>query len=367
MLWLKVILTALIGAVIFFLDIKMQLGVAGGVPYVAFVLMGLRFENRYSGLYLGVIATVLTITGYFLSPTGGELWKVLLNRLYAGFAIWVVAFGVYYQKRALEKVKEYTRELNKSKDNLEQKIKERTRELVAALEHQKDLNDHKSRFVTIASHEFRTPLSTVLSSAALIDKYHEPDQREKREKHINRITLSVQNLVSILDDFLSLDKLEHGKQEVVKENFDLTALCTDVIEELNLIKRNNQKIHYTYSGPKDVKNLDKKLLRKVITNLLSNAIKYSGEGQVIEISTEAGSENVMLTVKDHGIGIPKEEQHHMWEQFYRASNVSNIQGTGLGLNITKRHVEMMGGSISFTSEVDKGSNFVVQLSQKGEW
>ncbi|MCP4457200.1 MAG: hypothetical protein GY816_04110 [Cytophagales bacterium] len=212
-IWLKFLLTLLIGAAIFTFDVSIQLGVAGGVPYVALVLMGLWYGNKNTGLYLGIIASILTIIGYYLSPDGGEEWKVLLNRTYAGFAIWIVALGVFYQKKALQKVENYSRKLSKSKDDLEGKVKERTAELAEALEHQKDLNDHKTRFVSIASHEFRTPLSVVLSSASLVSKYTESDQQNKREKHIDRIKSSVQNLVTILDDFLSLDKLEQGKLE----------------------------------------------------------------------------------------------------------------------------------------------------------
>ncbi|OQP63778.1 hypothetical protein A3860_22825 [Niastella vici] len=243
---------------------------------------------------------------------------------------------------------------------LEKKVIERTFELTEALEREKELSELKSRFLSIASHEFRTPLSTILSSTSLIDKYNKEEQEENRKKHTTRIKSAVKNLTDILDDFLSLDKLEQGKVKASTEIINLYELSAEIIEELNCLLKTGQVIYLSFNGNRNIVQ-DKKILRNVLLNLLSNAIKYSGEQKSIYLSVEIENNLASIKVKDEGIGIPENEQKNMFGKFYRANNATNIQGTGLGLNIVKRYVELLNGDITFVSKENEGTTFTVSF------
>ncbi|HZV68034.1 MAG TPA: ATP-binding protein [Saprospiraceae bacterium] len=250
----------------------------------------------------------------------------------------------------------------KMNEELEDKVTARTLELTESLVKEKVLNEMKSRFVSLASHEFRTPLSTILSSVSLIDSYSHENQKASRIKHIERIRSSVKDLTGILEDFLSLDKLELGKTEITPEVFDLNEFSHDIIEEVNFMLKKGQHIQYTYSGEKELLQ-DKKILKNVFLNLLSNATKYSGENQVICLSIELANSIVSIRVKDEGIGIPEEEQKNMFQKFYRGKNAIHIQGTGLGLTIVKKYVELLKGTITFQSTFNLGTVFTVEFPQ----
>ena len=240
--------------------------------------------------------------------------------------------------------------------------KKTEQEMLRSLEKERQLNELKSRFVSMASHEFRTPLGTILSSISLVERYQEKGDIEKGQKHVQRIKSSVQTLTSILNDFLSLDKLEEGKVQLRPEEFNIHDLAKDLCEELSALKRKDQHIELIYEG-NDVVNLDAQFTRIIMLNLMSNAIKYSNDNGQIELKIHV-NKKVYISVKDDGIGIPKIDHQHMFERFFRAKNVTNIQGTGLGLNIVKRYVDMMEGTITFESEEGKGTTFAVELNQQ---
>lgn len=243
------------------------------------------------------------------------------------------------------------------KDSVED-LKKAEQEILKSLEKEKELGELKSRFVSMASHEFRTPLTTVLSSANLIAKYTESEQQEAREKHVNRIQKSVQNLTNILNDFLSLEKLESGVQKVQFSETDVNALIQEVGEEMGQSIKVGQEI--VISGKAPVLYTDEHILKNILFNLISNASKYSSEGDRIEIVIE--NDNALkIHVVDHGIGIPMAEQKKMFDRFFRAGNATNIQGTGLGLNIVKKYADLLRGDISFKSEEGKGSTFTLSL------
>ena len=238
-------------------------------------------------------------------------------------------------------------------------------ELRKALEIEQELNELKSRFISMASHEFRTPLSAILSSAILIGKQNEAGKEEKRRKYVKQIENNVRNLVVILNDFLSLSKLEEGKIAFHPELFDMVALSESILDEIENSKKKGQDLFFEYSPDTISVDLDPKLMRHVLTNLLSNAIKYSEENTSIHVKIKSNDEKILITVTDQGIGISKEEQEFLFGRFFRAKNATNIQGTGLGLHIVKQYTELMGGTVSFTSEVDKGSTFNVELPVSG--
>ena len=231
------------------------------------------------------------------------------------------------------------------------------KEIFNSLQKEKELNEMKSKFVSMASHEFRTPLSTILSSASLINKYIEVDQIEKIKRHTDRIQNNVKNLTMILNDFLSLEKLENNNILSEIEPFDIIECASEVKEDMQLLKKENQTITLTHRlSSTDVKT-DRFIIQNILTNLLSNAIKYSGNEGHISIDILQEDKDITIKVTDNGIGISKEDQQQLFQRFFRASNSGNVQGTGLGLHIFKRYVDLLGGTLFFESELGKGSTF----------
>jgi len=263
---------------------------------------------------------------------------------------------------ALEiKVEERTSEIEETVNRLlktNSVLEERELQLKEALNKEKELNELKSRFVSMASHEFRTPLSTILSSASLVSRYVSEEHNEKRQKHINRIKSSVSNLTGILNDFLSLSKIEEGKEVVSFEKIDLKQLLLLTIDETKGLLKLNQQIKLNISD-NHLLTTDKRIFKNVLFNLFSNAIKYSPEDSTILCNVIKSKNKFKIEITDQGIGIPEQDQKHLFSRFFRASNVENIQGTGLGLNIVKRYIELLGGSISFTSQEFKGTTFKI--------
>ena len=237
-------------------------------------------------------------------------------------------------------------------------------EILNALSKEQELNELKSRFISMASHEFRTPLSAILSSAILIGKQNEPGKEAKREKYIGQIKSNVRNLVVILNDFLSLSKLEEGRITVQHEPFDLLQFSYSLIEEIEANKKPGQKIIVSCAEPTFPVIMDPKLTRLILLNLMNNSIKYSNKNSRIDLILEKKDQSISIIVKDQGIGIPEEEQGHLFERFFRAKNSTNIQGTGLGLHIAKQCAELMGGTIGFKSKVNIGTSFTVELPLK---
>lgn len=296
----------------------------------------------------------------------------------------------------LSKIKEAERKVLELNQELEQKVHERTQELSEvvnrlldtnhklkfeveervkaenallineqelknSLEKEKELNELKTRFVSMASHEFRTPLSTILSSASLINKYTDGEHQEKREKHITKIKNSVAHLTNLLNDFLSISKIEEGKLRLQMENIEINSFCQDIIEEISLTVKSGQQVTCTLLPEPTVYKLDKTMIRAILYNLLSNASKYSPENATIELQLRKDGRDLEIGVMDEGIGIPELEQKHLFDRFFRASNAGSIQGTGLGLHIVKRYVDLIHGNITFTSREFKGSAFYVKL------
>lgn len=243
----------------------------------------------------------------------------------------------------------------------ENEIRKKEQQLRTAFEKERELNRLKSRFVSMASHEFRTPLSTILSSADLIEAYQLEAQQPKRERHTNRIKSAVSNLTGILNDFLSLSKLEEGKIQSKPVTFDLEDFCQETVEDLQGMLKSGQSIRYQGVPAGTRITVDKKMLKNILYNLLSNAIKYSPSDQEIDFNADLSDTELKLTVRDYGIGIPQEEQQHLFTRFFRAHNVENIQGTGLGLNIVKKYLDMLKGQISFESKEGLGSTFYIKV------
>lgn len=267
-----------------------------------------------------------------------------------------IARDITRQKQAEDELKTYA-------THLEDVVATRTIELTQALHKEKELGQLKSRFVSMASHEFRTPLSAIKLSASLIEKYALPYEDQQIAKHIGKIKNSVNDLAAILGDFLSLEKLESGKIDVSITEFDVTGFCRETASEMQLLAKRGQKLVYNHSGITNLVTLDQQLLKNCLHNLLSNAIKYSGEETLITLNTELSEGECRLSVSDQGIGIPEADQPHMFSAFFRAGNTGTIQGTGLGLNIVARYTGLMSGTIDFKSEPCRGTTFTLYLPQ----
>ncbi len=246
---------------------------------------------------------------------------------------------------------------------IEEALRKSEEELRLSLEKEKELSELKSRFVTMASHEFRTPLTSILSSADLIEAYtKEPD--DKRLRHVSRIRSSVNNMISILNDFLSLSKLEENRVEKRVVSTKLDEFIQEIKDEIKGLLKEGQQIECQCNFTSGEIFLDRNILKNVLYNLLSNAIKYSPEGKPILLKIEENGKLLKIEVTDQGIGIPEEDQQFLFTRFFRAKNVENIQGTGLGLNIVKRYLQLMDGDIRFESIPGKGTSFFLEIPLK---
>lgn len=251
-----------------------------------------------------------------------------------------------------------------NRDLLEKKVIKRTQKLSMLLEKEKELNEIKSRFVSFASHEFRTPLTVIFSSASLEKMYAKDNNQVEREKLADSILSSVRDLTAILDNFLSLAKIENRKIELHPEHLILPGFIQDIIKQIHEVTgKKNQVIHYTHEGEDDMLQ-SKSMLKNILVNLISNASKYSQAYQPIEISSSIRNGRVRVTVKDYGIGIPEKDQELLFSEFFRAGNVGNVSGTGLGLSIVKKYVELLQGTLQFTSKCKEGSSFTIDIPQR---
>jgi len=274
----------------------------------------------------------------------------------------------------LEKVSKQVKQMNAE---LEGKVENRTimlretlaqlekskNELAESLQKEKELGDLKTRFVSTVSHEFRTPLGAILSSSYLLNQYIERRDFEKCERHLVKITESVKHMNSMLEDLLSLGKLEEGLIQAKFDAFDFNKFMTELISEMQELAKPGQKILLNTTDISLV-NTDKRLLKNILLNLIGNAIKFSEENTDITILCKIAPDFLSISIVDSGIGISEEDMEHLFERFFRAHNAANIQGTGLGLHIISKYLELMDGRISIESELEKGSTFTITIPIK---
>ena len=303
--------------------------------------------------------------------------EVSLSHHKVGNMLVVMAFiiDITLRKRSEEALKRSEEQLLIYAAELEKRVQERTealnvmvhelekanRDATQALDRERELNELKTKFMSIASHEFRTPLSTILSSASLVNQYNAKGDSEKIQKHISRIKSSVNHLTGILNDFLSLGKLEEGKIAVLNEAMKLEEFLEEIVEETWPILRTGQKLKVDFTGSSQTIQCDPRILRAILFNLISNASKYSGDEKEISIDVKYEKDKVSMSVRDEGIGIPKSEVKHLFDRFFRASNATNIQGSGLGLNIVKKYLDLLNGSLTFKTEENKGTTFTFKI------
>lgn len=252
-------------------------------------------------------------------------------------------------------VEEELRQLN---IQLEEKVLQRTEELEIALEQATEINEMKSAFIAMASHEFRTPLTAIMTSTSLIEKLVEKDMLDRLPKHFERIKDSIDRITRILDDFLFIEQADEGKMVVQRKEFDLVELVNSCIDELYFVKKDGQEIHYEHLGTGQIR-MDKSMLHNVIVNLISNALKYSEKP--VQVISQINGTVLKIRVTDEGRGIPESEQKNVFEKFFRASNIDNTKGTGLGLNIVRKYVELMNGNINLQSKENEGTSVEIDF------
>lgn len=244
----------------------------------------------------------------------------------------------------------------------ERNYQKKVSEILTSLRKEKELNDLQSNFISMASHEFKTPLTTILSSAALLKKYTEQEQQEKRDKHIERIESAVRNVNRILNDFLTINKVKAENFQVQYSEFNIEEFILIIEQEFRFLSKKKQILKYTHLGDKKV-FLDAELLMNILSNLLNNASKFSEPGTTIEINSQCTADEISISVKDEGYGISQEDQEQIFHRFFRGKNALTVPGTGLGLHIVRNYVELMRGKIHIESELDHGTEIIVSFKR----
>ena len=278
---------------------------------------------------------------------------------------------VELNSRLEDKIKIRTKELQESIQelqglnlNLEGEIKKRKqaeKKIKDALQKEKELNELKTKFLSLVSHEFKTPLSGILTSATLAEKYIQENQQDKREKHLGTIRNKVHYLNNILNDFLSIERLDAGSGQYKYNSFSLKRLINEVVYNANVTLKSGQELIYPQEMEDMMLYQDEKILELILSNLIGNSIKYSPEDTLIKFEVSPTENAIIFVVEDQGIGIPEKDQKHIFERYFRAENAVLNQGTGIGLNIARTHLENLGGSIDFTSVENEGTKFVVKI------
>ncbi|MFH4965207.1 PAS domain-containing sensor histidine kinase [Gaetbulibacter sp. M235] len=282
----------------------------------------------------------------------------------------IVDLNMQLEDKVLRRTQELSNAINELKalnSRLEAENKKRIeaeKKTKIALKKEIELNELKTKFLSLVSHEFKTPLSGILTSTMLLGKYKLTEQQDNRDKHIKTITDRVHYLNNILNDFLSIDKLETGKIKYNFNDFKLSKVINEVVYNCNLLLKEGQRIKY----PDNIDDIslyqDEKIVELTLSNLVHNALKYSPENTIIDIDVRHDYEKTTFIVKDKGIGIPENDQKNIFNRYFRAENALLSQGTGIGLNIVKTHLENLGGKIKFVSEENKGTTFTVTIPNK---
>lgn len=376
------VLLLLVGILVF--DILTPLGIADGMLYVIIIMMTIWVEKKALVITVAFAAIIFTLLGYFLSPDSTiETYTAPVNRILSVISIVAATFIVLNLKKMeavvnkqMEEMTQLSEKLKTSNNQLEEKVNERTKvleeslkelekskaELGIALEHEKELNELKSRVVTMVSHEFRTPLAIILSSITLITKYAETNDKENQLKHINKIKSVIEYLTELIEGTLSVAKLDEGKFSFNSEEINIPLFLNDVIENFETKSNTSpaKKIKYNHLGVDKILN-DKNGIKQILLNLISNALKFSNGSSEVNLFTETTPDYFIFKVKDGGIGISEKDQLHLFERFFRGENASNIQGTGLGLYIVARYIELLKGTIDVKSKLNEGSEFTVKI------
>ena len=239
-------------------------------------------------------------------------------------------------------------------------------EVRRALEKEKELNELKSRFVAMTSHEFRTPLAAILSSTELLEDYGDRMDKPERAELMGNVKVAVRRMTEMLDQVLLIGKVDAGRMECNPQALKMQEFCRGLLAEVKASATPAHQLTLEFRSKAKHALMDPQLLRRILSNLLMNAIKYSPEGGEVVLAVTFGKGEFTFAITDQGIGIPLADHPRLFEAFHRARNIGNISGTGLGLSIVKRCVDLHGGRIAFESEPGKGSRFEVKIPIQDE-
>lgn len=294
-------------------------------------------------------------------PTTRKIWKHM-KKDGTLIDVEVIANSIYLDQKEVRLVLAH--------DVTERKQVEQARleseRLSIDLEKEKELRELKNRFISMASHEYRNPLAAIMLSTDLLNKYWYTMTDDKRNQHLSKIRNRIEYMTSLIDDVLTIGRMETDRIDFSPTDLELDELCEDIVREYTSISKDTHVIEYSKNGDCFCIQADENLMRQIVTNLLSNAVKYSPNGGTVRVDLACDENHVILTVADQGIGIPQDDQQRLFETFHRAGNVSQISGSGLGLAIVKQAVETHGGTIQCESEVDVGSTFTIRLPLMSE-
>ena len=334
-----------------------------------FVFLFLKQRVSIIQRTLGFIALIFALSNIaravVISISDHEISLVTITPVQTATAfLWITVsftFPIFYLLILKEKDNQ---KLHEYRENLESKVRLRTEELEESLRREKELGILKTNFVSMASHEFRTPLTVINSITDVIQKYNNNLSKEEIDERLNKIKSEIKGMTTMLEDFLTIGKSNSQKFQFNPVLFNFSEHLNTIISEYQLSDSIVRTI--SISQPENdeiILKADPKWIKHIVTNLLSNAIKFSKEDQPIEITVTSKKDEVIFSLKDYGIGIPKEDLKHLFEPFYRAKNVKNISGTGLGLAIIHKGIELHGGSIDIQSEIGVGSTFTITIPQ----
>lgn len=246
-----------------------------------------------------------------------------------------------------------------SRDITEQKKTDEA--LQRALQNERKLNEMRANFFSMTSHQFRTPLSTILLSAELLQKYGQRWDDQKRSEHLGRIEEAAKRLNSMLEDILMIGRAESGRYVCTPRHFDLIAVCDQLVREMSTNDQSNHSLIFDHEADSLPVFQDIEVFRRVVDNLLSNAIKYSPKSSTVHISARVEDDFALLEVSDEGIGIPERDMQYLFQPFQRGSNAAEFPGTGIGLTIIQKSMELMKGNISLKSKEGQGTTFMVRF------
>ncbi len=225
--------------------------------------------------------------------------------------------------------------------------------------------EFRSRFISMASHEFRTPLSVIYSSAELLEHFGAQWPIEKQRKHLKRIQAHVRNMINLLDDAMMIDQIDSGNITFSPMPIDVMQICRKLVDEVQRGEGAEHKMTLNFQGDGAVQKADEQWLRHILLNLLTNAVKYSPPASSVSVDVTCRDGQIILIVQDEGLGIPAADVPHVFERFHRANNVGSIPGTGLGLAIVKYAVDLHGGAVEIESQMQRGTTVRVVLRASG--
>jgi signal transduction histidine kinase len=289
------------------------------------------------------------------SVTGGRLLEMRLRHK-DGRYIWVeISSKLILDPESREPIEivRATRDITERK-RAEEQIRQ-------ALQKEREISEMKSRFISSTSHEFRTPMTAAAGSAELLRTHFNKLTEQKRNELLGRIESAVQRVIVMLDDVLTVSRMESGKTKFKPVPVNLAAILHDLVSEAQLADKDAHQIHLEVPAGNSDATADNALIRTIIGNLISNALRYSPKGTEVRVWLVMQENSALIAVKDQGIGIPESDRARIFQAFERGSNVGQIKGTGLGLNIVRRMVELHGGTLDFTSQIGLGTTFTVWI------